>query len=83
MIISVRSKFSRDYESGLKRVPPRVMGGADWVGADTKGANLVPFSGPPPVSSAQFKAGTLARTAYLKFIRMEPLGFNTEQNPNN
>ena len=59
------------------------MWGADYVGADAKGANLVPFSGPPPVSSAQFKAGTLARTAYVKFIRMELLGFNTELNSNN
>ena len=48
LVMSVRSEFSCNYESVLKRVPPRVIWGAEYAGAAAKGAKLGPFSGPPP-----------------------------------
>ena len=51
LIMSVRSEFSCDSKSVLKRGPARVSWGAEYGGADLKYAKSLAFSGPPPPSS--------------------------------
>ena len=53
--MSVRSEFSYDSKSVLKRVPARVIWGAEYTGAALKCAKLLAISGPPPRTRKQTK----------------------------